>query len=79
VLDTVGWIYFKKGDSTKALEYLERAREKSANNPTILYHLGMAYAKAGKTAQAKECLKKALAMGREYPWKEDATKALGAL
>ena len=28
VLDTVGWIYFKKGDTAKAIEYLERARDK---------------------------------------------------
>jgi tetratricopeptide (TPR) repeat protein len=79
VLDTVGWIYFKKGDAAKAIEYLEKAREKSVNDPSINYHLGMSYAKAGKKDAAKEYLKKALASGREFPGKEDATKALSAL
>jgi Tfp pilus assembly protein PilF len=39
----------------------------------------MAYAKAGKTAQAKECLKKALAAERDFPGKQDAAKALASL
>jgi Flp pilus assembly protein TadD len=76
VLDTVGWIYLKKGDSAKAIETLERARAKAEGDPSINYHLGMAYAKAGKTAQAKECLKKALAAGRDFPGKADAERAL---
>ena len=69
VLDTVGWIYYKKGDAAKAIEYLERARAKSPDDPTVNYHLGMAYAKAGKKDAAKEYLKKALAAGREFPGK----------
>ena len=36
----------------------------------------MAYAKAGKKAQAKEYLKKALATGREFQGKEEAERAL---
>ena len=79
VLDTVGWIYYKKGDAAKAIEYLERAREKASENPNMNYHLGMAYLKAGKTAQAKELLKKALAQGKDFQGKDDATKALSGL
>jgi Tfp pilus assembly protein PilF len=79
VLDTAGWVYFKKGDTAKAIEYLERGRDKSPNDPSLNYHLGMAYLKAGKKEQAKESLKKALAAGREFQGKEEATKALGAL
>jgi tetratricopeptide (TPR) repeat protein len=79
VLDTVGWIYLKKGDSAKAIETLERARAKADADPSINYHLGMAYLKAAKTAQAKECLKKALAAERDFPGKAEAAKALSAL
>jgi uncharacterized protein HemY len=79
VLDTVGWIYLKKGDSAKATETLERARAKAEADPSINYHLGMAYLKAAKTAQAKECLKKALAAERDFPGKQDAAKALASL
>ena len=79
VLDTVGWIHYKKGDSAKAIEYLEQARSKSADDPSVNYHLGAAYLKAGKKAQAKEYLQKALAAGKDFKGKEEATKALGAL
>jgi tetratricopeptide (TPR) repeat protein len=76
VLDTLGWIYYKKGDAAKALEYLERARAKSPDDPTVSYHIGMAYAKAGKKEAAKEYLKKALAAGREFAGKEEAERTL---
>jgi len=75
----VGWIYLKKGDSAKAIETLERARAKAEGDPSINYHLGMAYLKAAKKDQAKECLKKALAAEKDFPGKEEAKKALSAL
>ena len=79
VLDTAGWVYFKQGDTAKAIEYLERGRDKVPGDSGLNYHLGMAYLKAGKKEQAKDCLKKALASGREFQGKEDAERALGAL
>ena len=41
VIDTVGWVYFKKGDYEKALEKLKQAVQLMPNSPTIHYHLGM--------------------------------------
>jgi tetratricopeptide (TPR) repeat protein len=76
VLDTVGWIYLKKGDSAKAIETLDRARAKAEGDPSINYHLGMAYAKAGKKEQAKTYLNKALAAEREFAGKEEAERTL---
>ncbi|MGR3301105.1 MAG: tetratricopeptide repeat protein [Candidatus Scalindua sp.] len=43
ILDTLGWVYFKKGNLEKALENLKSAVESGPNSPTIRYHLGMAH------------------------------------
>lgn len=76
VLDTVGWIHYKKGETARAIEYLVKALAKSPGDPSANYHLGMAYAKAGKKEQAKDHLNKALAAGREFQGKEEAERTL---
>jgi tetratricopeptide (TPR) repeat protein len=45
ILDTLGWVYFKKGNFKEAIEYMKSAVELRPNSPTIRYHLGMAYYK----------------------------------
>ena len=40
ITDSLGWVYFKKGEFKKALDTLERANELAANEPVILEHLG---------------------------------------
>ncbi|GAX62791.1 hypothetical protein SCALIN_C43_0047 [Candidatus Scalindua japonica] len=52
ILDTLGWVYFKKGDYNKAIENLKSASVLSPNRPTIRYHLGMAYYKNGDIKNA---------------------------
>jgi len=43
-LDTLGWIYFKKGDYAAAINPLARALKREGDSPTILDHLGDAWA-----------------------------------
>jgi predicted Zn-dependent protease len=79
VLDTIGWIYFKKGDANKAVEYLRRAQ---AGNPaalTINYHLGMAFHKTGNNADARKYLTKAVSGAGDFPGKAEARKVLATL
>ena len=59
-LDTLGWVYYRKGDFAKAVENLSRAavREKDA---VIFDHLGDARLAAGDAGGALEAWKKALA------------------
>ena len=52
-LDTLGWIYFKSGETDKAVGYLERASQLLLD-PVILNHLAEAYQKQGKLKEAKE-------------------------
>jgi tetratricopeptide (TPR) repeat protein len=75
IADTLGWIYYKKGIYQTALSLLKESNEKySGQNPTVLYHLSMAYEKNNEKALAHETVKKALAINQSFPEVEDAKK-----
>lgn len=60
--DTLGWIYVKKGSYEAAVENLRDSAAKEPNNPSYLYHLGMAYYKLGRNSEARKELEAALKM-----------------
>ncbi len=43
ILDTVGWVLFKKGKMEEAIRYLERAYREKSDEAVIAEHLGDAY------------------------------------
>jgi tetratricopeptide (TPR) repeat protein len=51
-IDSLGWVYYQKGDYARSVEQLERAVEITVDDPTIIEHLGDAYQKAGKSDRA---------------------------
>lgn len=53
VLDSLGWGYFKQGDVAQAVRWLEDAVARSPGDPTINWHLGDAYAAAGRDLEAR--------------------------
>ena len=78
--DTLGWIQYKKGSYGMALAMLKESNEKyKSMNPTILYHLGLAYQKTGDNLRAKESLTKALAVSQTFSEADEARSALSAL
>jgi tetratricopeptide (TPR) repeat protein len=60
-LDSMGWVYYKQNKLAEAEEYLKKAVDRSAHDPTILGHLGDVYAKMGRTERAAALWEKALA------------------
>lgn len=58
--DTIGWIYYKKDLASLAVKPLEESLTKRPNNPEVLYHLGLTYAKLGDKAKARQALTGAL-------------------
>ena len=64
-LDSLGWAYFKQGNLPQAQQYLQQAVSHSANDPTILGHLGEVYVKLGQTERAEQTWEKALASWRK--------------
>jgi len=59
VLDTLGWIQYRRNAYAEAEKSLARAVEKAPNNGTVRYHLGLTYARLGRNADAVSALRRA--------------------
>jgi tetratricopeptide (TPR) repeat protein len=79
VQDTLGWIWYRKGDVGKALEMLQRAQGKVPESAEIIYHLGMVLFKAGRREEAKMYLKKSVAGSGDFPGREEAARTLAGI
>lgn len=60
VLDTFGWILFKKGKVEDSIRYLEKAHENKKDESIIAEHLGDAYYKFQLSQKAKKMYIKAI-------------------
>jgi tetratricopeptide (TPR) repeat protein len=79
VQDTLGWLYYKKGETAKAMELLNPLLTKAPDAAVIKYHLGMVLIKDGKASEGKALLNKALARNEKFPGRVDAERALARL
>jgi tetratricopeptide (TPR) repeat protein len=79
VADTLGWIYFKTQDYTKAVDLLRESAEKIPENPVVRYHLGMACYKKSDLPCAREALQQALRLSRDFPEAEEAKQTLAEI
>ena len=61
-LDTLGWIYYLRGEYPDALSLLKIAGEKLPNVGMVQYHLGMALKEVGQKALAVASLEKAVSL-----------------
>lgn len=59
IIDTLGWVYYKKGEYAKALNYIEKAHEISPDVGVIAEHLGDVYLKLRKDDKARNAYLKA--------------------
>jgi tetratricopeptide (TPR) repeat protein len=69
-LDSLGWYYYKKGDADRALTELLRAqenilREDKKDDAVVLEHIGDAYGKLGKNAEALNYWQKSLSLDQD--------------
>jgi len=62
-IDTLGWVYLKRGESRSAITTFERAIAQAPKKSTYHYHLGLAHAQAGERGAAAAALHKALTLG----------------
>jgi tetratricopeptide (TPR) repeat protein len=60
ITDSLGWVYYKKGDYQKALTYLKKASEIVPEDPVILEHVGDAYLKLNDKPNALKYYQKSL-------------------
>ncbi len=66
IIDTLGWIYFKRGTYDKAIRKLKSAVELRPNSSTIRFHLGMAYYKSSNLTNALTEFKNSLAISGRF-------------
>ncbi|OEU51472.1 MAG: hypothetical protein BA871_08830 [Desulfuromonadales bacterium C00003096] len=83
IIDSLGWVYFKKGKNDQALLYLKKAQDLVSVDPVIAEHLGDAYMAKGTFDKALHAYQEALKLMKESKDKprlrkkiQDAQKAL---
>ena len=59
-LDSLGWIILKQGQVENAVDTLQAAAETTPEDPTVNYHLGVAYWEAGRRMEAEDQWRRAL-------------------
>ena len=60
ITDSLGWVYYKKGQFDKALKYLKKAVELVPDDPIMLEHMGDAYLKLNDRPNALKYYQKSL-------------------
>jgi tetratricopeptide (TPR) repeat protein len=78
-LDTLGWLFFQKGDYESAREQLDRAVLFNSLNPSIRYHRGMTYFKLGDKTAAMENFGAAKSALTPFPEKQLTEKMIREL
>jgi tetratricopeptide (TPR) repeat protein len=68
ILDSLGWVLFRRGEARQAVELLEQADALAGPDATILEHLGDAYRATARLGDATQAYRRALAsVGEELP------------
>jgi Flp pilus assembly protein TadD len=65
ILDSLGWVLFRRGDARHAVELLEQADALAGPDATILEHLGDAYRATARPVDAAQAYKRALGSGAD--------------
>jgi len=76
VLDSLGWVLFRRGDHRRAVEILEQADSLAGPDTAILEHLGDAYRAVSRLGDAAQAYRRALAsVGDELPSEQRIRRA----
>ena len=79
LLDTLGWIQLRIGNTQDAIQLIERATSIASDDQQIRYHLGLAYRAQGDLVRAKVELEKAVAGTPNYRGVENARNTLATI
>jgi cellulose synthase operon protein C len=79
LIDTLGWVYYKKDLPDLAIPFFERAAAKAPGNAGFHHHLGLAYLKVGKSDRGRASLERALATGIDSATAETIRRTLSQL
>jgi tetratricopeptide (TPR) repeat protein len=65
-LDTIAWVFFKNGDTPRAVDAMKRALKHNTPDAAMRYHAGLIAAAAGDTTAARRRLSEALSMNPKF-------------
>ena len=77
--DTLGYIYYKKGLSARAIEALSVSTQRQPDNPSYNYHLALAYHQSGNNAEARKYLEKVVNTKAKFDRLDEARKLLESI
>ena len=67
MIDSLGWVYYQKGDYITARKHLLRAESLSLEDPVLYDHLGDTFQKLGDLEKAREYWKRAFELDPDIP------------
>jgi len=79
LIDTRGWVLYKRGENADAITALQKAVDQSPHAPVLLYHLAVAQLKAGARESARTNLEQALKSTAPFWGADEAKKTLAEL
>jgi len=79
IIDTIGWIYLKMNKLEQAIKKLKQAAALDKNNPSIKYHLALAFHRYGENEKALTEINHILSNYSKFPEKEAAEQLLREL
>ncbi len=79
ILDSLGWVLFKKGSIDEAEQTLERARALAPKEAAVLDHLGDLHHKRGNPTKARDFYRNALSLNPDAKLRRQIEEKLRAL
>jgi tetratricopeptide (TPR) repeat protein len=77
--DTLGWILYKKGQYSTALNLLRETAGKLPTEPEVQFHLAMTHYMMGEEEPARLVFQHALQLNQEFPGSIEARRCLAVL
>jgi tetratricopeptide (TPR) repeat protein len=77
--DTLGWAFYHKQVYTSAINLFKEAVKKDPDNALFNYHLGLAYAKSGQAALARQQLDRVVKIKPNFPDVDELRRAVDGI
>lgn len=79
VLDTLGWVHYRRGEVEQAVRYLRSAVASDGRDPLMRYHLGLAYLANDQQEDARRELLIVMQDSAESAAKDHARQVLASM
>ena len=83
MIDSLAWVYFRRGELEPAWEHIQRAvdlaGQKGTIDPAMLEHMGDIANARGDTVQAQTNWRRALELFLKYDFKDEAARVRAKL